>query len=166
MPIVNPFAPLVGERIAAFGYKDAVVKPSRNSNGGNHLEVNDDPMTSVGLVREIFEWRRDGLLNFPCYQVSSRFARGMSGGPVFDETGSLCGLVCSNIEGSHLDGEPVSYVTTLWPIFRLIVSGDRGDRFPRGVRYPAIELARGGQIRVTDLPRLERWFASHVKGEQ
>jgi hypothetical protein len=99
------------------------------------MELNDEPMASVGIVREIFDSRRDLYgMPWPCYQVSARFDAGMSGGPVYDETGSLCGLVCSNIDGSHIDGEPVSYVTTLWPLFRLIISQDRGAHFPRGVR--------------------------------
>ncbi len=119
-------------------------------------------MGSIGVVRDIFEMRRDQHLPFPCYQVSARFDGGMSGGPVFDETGSLCGLVCSNIDSSHLEGEPISYVTTLWPLFCNVVNGDRGDKYPQGVSYPAIELARGGQIFVADLPRLEEWLAAKV----
>lgn len=162
-PRVNPFAPEIGERVAAFGYRKSLVRISKNSDGGNHIDLDDEPMISVGIVKEIHEIQRDSaLLPFPCYQVSARFDGGMSGGPVFDETGSLCGIVCSNVDGSHLDGEPVSYVTTLWPLFRLIISADRGDSYPRGVRYPVIELARGGQISVPDLPRLNRWFAERI----
>ena len=161
-PQLNPFAPDIGERLVAFGYRNSTIQVSKNLQGGPHIELNDEPITSVGIVREIYEMRRDQLLPFPCYQVSARFDRGMSGGPVYDETGCLCGLVCSNVDGSHLDGEPVSYVTTLWPMFRSIISMDRGDAYPRGIRYPAIELARGGQIFVPDLPRLERWIAERI----
>jgi len=162
-PRVNPFAPDVGDRVAAFGYRKSLVRVTRNADGGSHTELNDEPMISVGVVGQIHEMQRDRLLPFPCYQVSARFDAGMSGGPVYDETGCMCGLVCSGFEGAHLDGEPVSYVTTLWPLFRLIVNGDRGDDYPRGVHYPAIELARGGQITVPDLFRLEHWFAAQVK---
>lgn len=162
-PRVNPFAPEIGERVAAFGYRKSLVRISKNADGGNHIDLNDEPIISVGIVNEIHEIQRDSaLLPFPCYQVSARFDGGMSGGPVFDETGCLCGIICSNVDGSHLDGEPVFYVTTLWPLFRLIISIDRGDRYPRDVRYPAIELARGGQISVPDLSRLNRWFAERI----
>ena len=41
------------------------------------------------------------MLPFPCYHVGARFDAGMSGGPVFDEYGSLCGLVCASL-GSGL----------------------------------------------------------------
>jgi hypothetical protein len=162
-PRVQPFAPEVGDAVAAFGYRHSSIKVSKNPAGGNHIDLNDEPMVSVGVVREIYEWRRDNfLLPFPCYYVGARFDGGMSGGPVFDETGALCGIVCTNLDGSHLDGEPVSYVTTLWPLFRLMLSADRGRGLPRGVRYPAIELVRGNQIRAVDVPRLERWFAEHI----
>ena len=102
------------------------------------------------------------MLPFPCYRVSARFDAGMSGGPVFDEYGSLCGLVCANVDGSHQSGESISFVTTLWPLFTLIVDGDRGDNYPRGVRYPAIELARDGQIHIADRSKLIEWFEAHI----
>jgi hypothetical protein len=82
---------------------------------------------------------------------------------VFDETGALCGIVCANVQGSHLEGEPISYVSTLWPLFRLIISANRKGVIPKDVQYPAIELARGGQIRVADLPRLEAWFTTCIR---
>jgi Trypsin-like peptidase domain len=162
-PPINPFPPEVGERVAAFGYRKPVLQVSKNAAGGIHIDVNDEPMVSVGVVKEIYEMNRDGVvMPFPCYQVSARFDGNMSGGPVFDETGCLCGIVCTNFEGSHVDDEPISYVTTLWPLFRLILSTDRGDAYPRGVRYPAIDLARGGQIHVPDLTRLESWFSERI----
>ena len=162
-PVVNPFAPRVGECVAAFGYRRGRARASKNSDGELNIVLDDEFMSSVGVVREIHEWRRDRvMLPFPCYQVSSRFDAGMSGGPVFDEYGSLCGLVCANVEGSHEGGEPISYVTTLWPLFTLKVDGDRGDDYPRGIRYPAIELARDGQIHVADRSQLLDWFDTHI----
>lgn len=158
-PRLNAFAPEIGETVAAFGYRKMTVGVSINSRGGRHIELNDEPMISVGKVKDIYELRRDNVfLPFPCYQVSARFDGGMSGGPVYDETGLLCGLVCSNVHGSHKHGEPISYVTSLWPMFRQIISADRGDNYPRGVDYQVIELARGNQISVPELNRLEQWL--------
>lgn len=165
-PVVNPFAPPVDEPIAAFGYRRGWARASRNAAGGPHIDVGDEFMSSVGVVREIHEWRRDQImLPFPCYQVSARFDAGMSGGPVFDECGSLCGLICASVDGSHESGEPISFVTTLWPLFALIVNFDREDNHPRGIRYPAIELARDGQIHVADRSRLMDWFRTHIDPE-
>ena len=162
-PRVNPFAPQVGERVAAFGYRRGHALASRNVAGGMHIDVDDEFISSVGVVREVHEWRRDRvMLSFPCYQVGARFDVGMSGGPVFDEYGSLCGIVCTNVDGSHRPGEPISFVTTLWPLFTLIIDFDRGDSYDRGVRYPAIELARDGQVQVADRSRLFNWFSVHI----
>ena len=162
-PRVNPFAPQVNERVAAFGYRRGRARASRDAAGELDIVVEGEFMSSVGIVREIHEWRRDqGMLQFPCYQVGARFDAGMSGGPVFDEYGSLCGLVCSGFDGSHKAGEPISFVTTLWPLFALIIGGDRGDDYPRGVQYPAIELARDGQIYVADRTRLMDWFRAYI----
>ena len=162
-PIVNPFAPSVGERIAAFGYRKGQVRASTNDAGGPHIEMNDEFMSSVGVVREIYKGGRDrAMLPFPCYRVSARFDAGMSGGPVYDEYGALCGLVCANLEGSHRVGEPISYVTMLWPLFTLYLDGDRGDDYPRGIRYPAIELARDGQIHIAERSAFLDWFRTNV----
>jgi hypothetical protein len=162
-PPVNPFPPNIGEPITGFGYRKGVAQSSKNSDGGDHVELNSELMSSVGIVREVHILKRDSaVLPFPCYQVSARFDSGMSGGPIFDETGCLCGIICANFEGSQSDGEPISYVTTLWPLFCLIINADRGDQYPRGVQYPALDLARGGQIFVPELSRLEDWFAQHV----
>ena len=162
-PRVNAFAPQVDERVAAFGYRRGRASASRNPAGGFHIDIDDEFMSSVGIVREIHEWRRDQvMLPFPCYQVGARFDAGMSGGPVFDEYGSLCGLVCDSIEGSHQSGEAISFVTTLWPLFTLLIDADRGHNYPRGLVYPAIELARDGQIHIADRSRLTDWFRAHI----
>lgn len=162
-PIVNPFSPVVGSRVAAFGYRLGEATTSRNAEGGHHVDLNDEPIMSVGIVQEIHEWKRDNyLLPFPCYQVNARFDGGMSGGPVFEESGALCGIVCNGMAGAHDEGNPISYVSMLWPLFRLIINWDRGDNYPRGIRYPAIELAQGKQIRVNDFSRLKSWFDTYV----
>lgn len=162
-PEINPLGPQVGERVAAFGYRRGRAHASRNTAGNLHIDINDEFMSSVGVVRQIHERGRDNvMLPFPCYQVGARFDAGMSGGPVFDEYGSLCGLVCANVDGSHRTGEPISYVTTLWPLFALMINFDRGDNYPRGVQYPAIELALDGQIHVAGRSKFLDWFKTYV----
>jgi len=164
VPYIEPFAPKIGDRVCAFGYREGRIVLSKNSDGGRHLDLSDEPMMSVGIVRDVHEWKRDNVqLPFPCYQVSARFDGGMSGGPVFDETGALCGVVCSGIEGAHDDGEPISYVSTLWPIFRLMLKANRGPNFPRDVSYPMIQLVRDGIVKVTDPERLLAWFLQNVR---
>jgi len=163
-PVIEPFPPSVGAAVAAFGFCKGRVAVSQNEAGGKHYDLNDEPMSSTGIVEEIHALRLDSVLRpFPCYRVSARFDPGMSGGPVFNESGALCGIVCTGMWGAHEDGNPISYASTLWPMFRLRVSQDRGPAHPRGIQYVAMELARGGQVRVKDLARLEAWFAERVR---
>ena len=50
--------------------------------------------TRFGRVAEVFCEGRDTVLrNYPCFSIDARFDGGMSGGPVFSETGELSGLV-------------------------------------------------------------------------
>ena len=100
---------------------------------------------------------------FPCYRVSARFDAGMSGGPGFDKYGSLCGLVCANVDSSHQSTESISCRYDAPALFTLIVDGCRGDNYPRGVRYPAIEPARDGQIQVVDRSKLIDWLRHQWK---
>ena len=58
-PVVNPFAPDVGERVAAFGYRRGTARASRSGDGELNIVLDDEFMSSVGVVREIHEWRRD-----------------------------------------------------------------------------------------------------------
>jgi len=73
----------------------------------------------------------------------------MSGGPVIDSKGNLCGLVC----GESPLGDPnwpLSYAASLFPIFRTVISADRGEKHPRGASYPLVQLVHDGIITLSD----------------
>jgi hypothetical protein len=80
----------------------------------------------------------------------------MSCGIVVDEDGRLCGLVCAGTDFADATAPPLSYAITLWPFLSTTISGDRGDKYPRGVRYPAIDLALDNIINATYLEDLDR----------
>jgi len=46
--------------------------------------------------------------------VEAHFIGGMSGGPIFNQAGELCGLVCSG--GSGDEDVPISNGVVLWPM--------------------------------------------------
>jgi hypothetical protein len=53
--------------------------------------------------------RRDcALLKFSCFETNARFDPGMSGGPIWNERGFVCGVVCAS--SSSLN----SYGSLLW----------------------------------------------------
>jgi hypothetical protein len=152
VPRLRVSAPAPGERVVAFGYRKGEIQVTEDAEGVHHIELNDLGSTSIGEVVHVHPIRRDSALaNFPCFEVRARFDRGMSGGLVVDGGGNLCGLVCSGYDLGDPEEVPISYATTLWPILTTLISADRGDKYPRGVSYPAIDLALDGLIHVIGL---------------
>ena len=143
---LNLIPPKVGERIVGFGHYDPEQNISVADDGTRHIEINGFGAATVGEVKEIHHERRDMVrLPFSCFQVNARFDGGMSGGPVFNDQGQLCGVVCSNLPPSDDNDEHVSYVTTLWPLMatyiNIALDGTKQDE-----SYPLIELARKGVL--------------------
>jgi hypothetical protein len=89
-PLVRLFPPPRGEKVLAFGYRESKIEVSEGGDGIHHIELNDVGTTSIGEVGQIFPNQRDSvMLAFPCFEVYSRFAPGMSGGLEIDEAGAL-----------------------------------------------------------------------------
>lgn len=160
-PYFNSTPPAVGERIAAMGYREGKIKASGNEDKP-HYDLSDDLMVTTGTIREIFKEKRDrSMLRFPCYEVNARFDAGMSGGPVYSETGAVCGMICSGLGGETDDSNQVSYVATLWPMFLTKMMGGRGKKHPEDYVYEVFDLAKEGVIRVLDLEELILLHAFH-----
>lgn len=144
VPPLQLMPPHVGERVVAFGYQTPVVDVAYD---GNLMTVrwDDHPTTSVGEVIEVYHARRDNcFLTFPCFCTNSRFEGGMSGGPVFNDSGEVCGLVCSSVSGGVEEGH-VSFVASLWPAMATFIHvGINGHISDTPVR--ALELAQAGII--------------------
>lgn len=115
-PRIDVVPPAVGERVHAFGYPRTRVDSSVET-----LTIVVDGHTSGGDVTEIHHVRRDrSMLNFPCFEVNARVDGGMSGGPVFNADGHLCGIVCSSFEVG--DASPIAYMSTLWPVLGMPIT--------------------------------------------
>ena len=161
VPRLSALPPAPGEKVVAFGYRESKIEVTEQA-GIHQLEFTDIGTISIGEVGQIFPDRRDAsMLSFPCFEVFARFAPGMSGGLVIDEDGAVCGLVCAGTTLADPDAPPLSYAVTLWPMLRTLISADRGDRYPRGVNYPVIDLALDKTIHVVGLEQLDpRFFSS------
>lgn len=106
-----------------------------------------NPATTQGPVLNVFQELRDrALFNFPCFEINARFEDAMSGGPVFNDAGELCGVVCASlvpIEGvSH-----IAYVATLWPIFGTLIDFPLPGLTVRGP-YILAELGEVGYLHI------------------
>jgi hypothetical protein len=56
-----------------------------------------------------------GYRRWPHFRSTARFEPGMSGGPVFIENGSVCGVICSSLSNCTDESGYISYVSELWP---------------------------------------------------
>jgi hypothetical protein len=87
----------------------------------------------------------------------------MSGGLVVDEAGAVCGLICASLQHNDVNAPPISYVASLWPMLKTVISANRGELYPEDVSYRVVDLAIDGLISVTDLHQLD---PAHFPGKQ
>ena len=151
---LNLAPPLIGERIVGFGHHSPDQSITTGPDGARHIEVTMPGAATVGEVREVHHEKRDPVrLNFPCFRVNARFDGGMSGGPVFNDHGHVCGVICSNLPPNTEEEEHVSYATTLWPLMatQIMIGTDGKECQP----YFLIELARRGIIHAPGHQRVQ-----------
>ena len=109
---VRSSAPRKGEMVMAIGYIEGRLRiASRNKNGGGVLEISDRGQIEFGMIRTVHRKSRDRvMLPCPCFEIGASFSPGMSGGPVFDKNGRICGIVSTGIQNAVS-----SYAVTLAP---------------------------------------------------
>jgi hypothetical protein len=93
------------------------------------------------------------MLPFSCFRTNARAKPGMSGAPVFNDSGELCGLISTSMEGSEDEGDHTYYAASLWPSMGTKIDLDRVG-FRAGVSYPALDLARPGLIDAKNWERV------------
>jgi hypothetical protein len=146
--------PPIGSRVSAYGFCESkgTFKVEKNTVS---LDLWGTPVTAVGEIREIHDQTRDQyLLNFPCFRVNARFDGGMSGGPIFTDNGSICGVVCKGYKLEDPELESISYGATLWPALCLPITVDMRTGMPCE-RYCLLDLARTGYIHVANAHHLQ-----------
>jgi hypothetical protein len=102
-----------------------------------------NPSISEGVVTEVYPQSRDSaLLSFPSFEMETHFIGGMSGGPIFNEAGEICGLVCSGY-----DDAPIAYGVVLWPMTGIRIEHSV-SKVSSERPYTILELARAGIMRA------------------
>ena len=143
-PSLNLIPPKVGSKISSLGFPNSSTK----RNDENVVELHTWPRISYGAVKEVHKDRRDSLLlNYPCFQVNAQLYGGMSGGPVLDKSGSICGLVSKSYD--LLPGEePIGYAASLWPSGMIPLND-----LPRKTNdtFRLIDLYKSKRVKVNDL---------------
>lgn len=164
--------PKIGENTIAFGYYGNNAKYTGEIRDGKTVvDYSQKTAFTQGRVIEVFKEKRDsGFLNFPCFQIDSRFELGMSGAPVFNEKGSVCGIVCASTKMED-DQEYLSYASLLYPalIIKLGVKIEESDIKNEHYFYEYIErnvISIDGKVEVSvDLNNKEKFKIKIPKNE-
>jgi Trypsin-like peptidase domain len=142
--------PKVGEPIRAFGYSESRIEAS----APQEFTLTQRPVTTRGRVMEVHHLLRDEVtMPFPCFRTNARFDGGMSGGPVFNKEGRLCGLICSSYPPFMPDEDHASYAVSLWPAMSIQMDVDRAGH-PSGSVYPMFDLIHDNVLAAVNADRV------------
>lgn len=158
-PHLDLLPPAVGEQVVGFGYAASQVQLIEE----NQLRMTLNPTTTGGLVNNVFpEYRDRGMLKFPCFEINAHFIGGMSGGPLFNKAGQLCGLICAS-----MNGQPIAYGATLWPAMGTTITHQGPGMVCKGP-YPVFEMADHGLLHAKGWSEAKEQFevVSNPFGEE
>lgn len=114
---LSPGLPKVGENMLGFGYHIMKGNISGEVKDGKILiDYSQNTAFTRGTIVRVFPIKRDSaMLSFPCFQTNARFKHGMSGGPIINERGDVCGVICSSFPFVEDNPEYISYASLIWP---------------------------------------------------
>jgi Trypsin-like peptidase domain len=146
--------PNIGERIEIYGYRASADAFPLDANAA--CIADGRFILSPGLVTNVYPERRDSsMLNWPCFEVDCPTFGGMSGGPAFDRSGRLIGLLCSSF-GSPDDLAGPSYVSLIWHALTARITSS----WPEGLIPPNVCLLEMGP----ELRFIERQESINIVG--
>jgi S1-C subfamily serine protease len=131
--------PKKGTHILGLGYALFDVESDISNLDAREVLIEPNFHASTGEITQVYPQGRDtfkdldgnymGKLPTACFETSARFDAGMSGGPVFDDAGSVCGVIASGIE-QGADAERHTSFASATPYIYLLGLPD-GDRIMR-----------------------------------
>lgn len=108
LPQISLSLPKIKTSITAFGFRE-------QSYDGRSWNVS--ATRSTGIVQEVHPRQRDNsFLRYPCFRTNAQLDPAMSGGPVFDQRGNICGMICTNLPPEKEDQDHISHVSLLYPL--------------------------------------------------
>lgn len=118
--------PRVGQRVLALGYPEW----SGTIDDSLTVEVTHQMGKSVGIVEEVWPAGRDRLLlPQPSFSVGAKYTGGMSGGPVINLEGHVCGVVSRGFDMVD-ESMSVAYASLLAPALSLTTDWTDEDGKP------------------------------------
>ncbi len=138
--------PKVGDECLAIGYADPIVHPASEPAFEGFGGIASLPLRArAGLIEELYPNGRTnadtGMYSLPVFQVGARYDHMMSGGPVFDRTGAVIGVVSSGMDLLP-DQEPMGYAAFIALLLQMIARDPRNPDQERNIK----QLAEDGVI--------------------
>ena len=137
--------PRIGTRVRVIGYGGSEVTADTETERVRKIVLARNLSVSQGEVLEVHREGRDtyrdldskptGYLATVCFDTSARIDGGMSGGPVADENGAVCGTASKG--GAYDDRSVVTATPFLFPL-----------RLPQDEPLTVYQLAQAGRVAV------------------
>lgn len=142
---LNVATPQRGTHVVAYGFTKTRLE--QNPSDSLAYTLTHSFRRVEGTITAVhFPMRDQAGMPFPCFEVDADFEPGMSGGPVFNDRGQVCGVI------SRGGGFSVSWASVLWPAFGISVDGKTG-----------LQLAREGIIRARNHHCVQLRFSPEEK---
>jgi len=153
-PVVklNLSIPKLGLKILGVGYCKNQILSDINIEKDHdkkirRVEYSHKLITTGGEIAEIIE--SQGFRKWSHFRTTAKFESGMSGGPVFMENGSVCGIICSSFSNPQEESEHISYVSDIGPALSFKVNILlEGNTVPQ--QFTLFELIKMNIISVDD----------------
>ena len=114
---LNFSVPQLGMKVLGVGYSGSQFSQDKYIKKGKYtkrcVDYSCKFVTTGGEIVEVI--KSQGHRRWPHFRSTARFEPGMSGGPVFIENGSVCGVICSSFSNCTDESGYMSYVSELWP---------------------------------------------------
>jgi hypothetical protein len=147
---LSPSIPAVGENILGCGYYQMNGSVGDQTEDGKlEVDYSQNAAYTRGRIIEVYPQRRDsGMLRFPCFRTDARFDSGMSGGPILNERGGVCGVICSSLPADESSPEHISYGSLIWPAFGTPIEVERPEQ--GSTMTTVYDLAKEGHVAVDE----------------
>lgn len=158
---ISPGLPTEGAEVWAYGYFGMSGVGGLGDDGKETIRYRQAAAFTRGVVVKVHSDYRDrAMLNFPCFRTDARFDPGMSGGPVFNKNGVVCGVVCSSSPPAGGDDKHLSYASLIWPALGIEI-----EKYPKtGDPRRLWDYAKDGYIHTDDTFSLVHMLADGKGG--
>ena len=174
VPTITFAPPRVGEIVRCVGYCDSTV-PENGLSVDEIISGRLDPykefshrlLAVEGQVKNFFvNGLSSSFVQGPCFTIDAEVPNGLSGGPIFNSNGAVCGAVYSG--ASMFFDEPTTVGALFYPIFLLRLSFGglmAGGRFTfRATERPMAELVATQAIRTDGAEEKQLHFTPEEEG--